>query len=305
MLLYNRSPMRPLLLALFLRLFSALPLAFVRGVGRALGWVFYRLPNRELRNARVNLELCFPELDSGAREALLRETLQANAVTLCEMPKAWRRGPGYWVPRIRADGAAAELRERMAGGRGLIVAAPHLGNWEVGVHWLTSVAPTTVLYRPPREASLERVMVHGRAQGGGKLVPTTRQGIRALHQALGVGEMVAILPDQMPKQAGAAGVFAPFFGRPALTMGLVNRLARKTAAHVVLLYVAREADGGYRVHWFDADPDIASADPVAAAAALNRGVEACVRQCPVQYQWTYRRFESSPDGSPSPYRRHP
>ncbi|MFM1892018.1 MAG: hypothetical protein RLZ44_1095, partial [Pseudomonadota bacterium] len=168
--------------------------------------------------------------------------------------------------------------------------------------WLASVAPTTVLYRPPREASMERVMVQGRAQGGGKLVPTTRQGVRALHRALAAGEMVAILPDQLPKQAGAAGVFAPFFGTPTLTMSLVSRLARKTGAHVVLLYVARSADGRYRVHWFDADPEIASDDAIAAATALNQGVEACVRQCPSQYQWTYRRFQASPDDGPSPYR---
>ena len=295
--------MRTVLIASFLRLFSVLPLPVLRVVGRLSGWVLYRWDNRERRNAAVNLALCFPDLTAGQRDRLLRDTLRANATTLLEMPKAWRRGPDYWVPLIRVDGALADLRARLAAGKGLVVAAPHLGNWEVGVHWLTSVAPTTVLYRPPREPSLERVMVQGRAKGGGKLVPTTREGIRALYQALKAGEMVAILPDQLPKQAGAAGVLAPFFGRPALTMTLVNRLARKTGASVVLLYVAREPDGRYRVHWFDADPRVADADPVEAAAALNRGVEACVRACPEQYQWTYRRFEGGPRGVPSPYAR--
>ena len=37
-------------------------------------------------------------------------------------------------------------------------------------------------------------------------------------------------------------------------------------------------------------------DPERAAAALNRGVEQCVRQLPHQYQWSYKRFRKRPAG---------
>ena len=58
--------------------------------------------------------------------------------------------------------------------------------------------------------------------------------------------------------------------------------------------------GGYTVHFLPADPAIADADLAVAAAALNRGLEACVRVAPAQYQWTYKRFSFRGDGDTGP-----
>ena len=44
--------------------------------------------------------------------------------------------------------------------------------------------------------------------------------------------MVGILPDQQPK--AGEGEFAPFFGKPALTMTLLGRLAQRSGAQVLL-----------------------------------------------------------------------
>jgi len=71
------------------------------------------------------------------------------------------------------------------------------------------------------------------------VVPTDASGIRALYQALGRGEAIAVLPDQQPKEEGSAAVFAPFFGQEALTMTLLSRLARKTGAAVLYVFVER------------------------------------------------------------------
>jgi KDO2-lipid IV(A) lauroyltransferase len=98
-------------------------------------------------------------------------------------------------------------------------------------------------------------------------------------------------------------VYAPFFGEPALTMTLLPRLARRTGAAVLFVFVERLPRArGYRMHWLPAPEGIADADPVISATALNRGVEACVALCPEQYQWTYRRFKARPDGGPNRYR---
>jgi KDO2-lipid IV(A) lauroyltransferase len=174
--------------------------------------------------------------------------------------------------------------------------------WEVGVHHLARISPVTILYRPPRQPFLEEIITTGRSRGGARMVPTTAQGVKSLYQTLRQGEMVAILPDQEPRAAGkSAGLFAPFFGHPALTMVLVNRLARKTGAGVLYTYVERlPAARGYRIHFLPAPEGITDADPLIAATALNRGVEACVRRCPAQYQWSYKRFNVRPEGE-QPY----
>ncbi len=293
--------MQSLLLRILFAVLAALPLPVIRSLGRFGGNLAFRFADTERRNAEVNLRLCFPELSAPERTLMLRDALRENMTTLLEMPKAWHKGPDYWAPRIDVNGADDAIRTHLAQGKGLILAAPHLGSWEVGSTWISTIAPTTTLYRPPRRSALEAIMVRGRSQSGAKLVPTTPTGVKALYRALTDGEMVAILPDQQPKEAGAAGVFGPFFGHPALTMTLVSRLARKTGAPVMFLFLARQSGGGYRWHYLDAHPAIAAADSATAVAALNRGVEACVRQYPTQYQWTYKRFQKQPGGALNPY----
>jgi len=295
--------MRKLIISAAIRLLAALPLRMAQGLGALIGQLFYWVPNRERRNARINIALCFPDWSAGERERLLRRSLVENAKTLAETPGIWLGDPGRWVARIRGEQGAEILQGLLHRGKGVIVAAPHLGSWEAGVHYLASVAPVTALYRSPREPALADVMRQGRSRGGARLVSTTGQGVKNLYSALRRGEMVTILPDQQPKpKTKGAGVFAPFFGVPALTMVLVSRLARSTGAAVIFSFAERLPRGtGYRTHWIEAPQGIADADPVTAATALNLGVEACVRRCPEQYQWSYKRFEAQPVPGPRRY----
>ena len=112
-----------------------------------------------------------------------------------------------------------------------------------------------------------------------------------------------ILTDQLPKAAGRQGsVFAPFFGRPAATMVLVNSLARKTGASVFFFHTERyPAARGYGLHCMPAPVGVDSPVVEEAAAAINLGLEGCIRRLPQQYLWGYKRFEKRADGGPSPY----
>ena len=292
------------LVSFALRLLAALPLPISQALGWCVGSLAALVPNRERGNARVNVALCFPGMPPDERRRFVRRALIENACTLLESPRAWLRDPERLLEQVDPQNGEEQIHALLAHGRGLIFAAPHLGNWEMGVHFLTRTTPTTVLYRPPRQQVLESVMVQGRGRDLAQVVPTDVAGIRALYQALGRGEAVAVLPDQQPKEEGSAAVFAPFFGQEALTMTLLSRLARKTGAAVLYVFVERLSRGrGFRMHWLPAPQDIADADPRVAATALNRGVERCVAVCPTQYQWTYRRFKRRPGGLRSPYRR--
>jgi len=290
---------------LLIKLLALLPPRVLPRLARGMGWLLLRLPNRERRNAEVNLALAFPQLDPPARRRLLAATLRDNLLSLLEMPRAWNRGAEYWRARVEFTALGQELMALLQRGKGVIIAAPHLGNWEVGVHMLAMHGPITILYRPPRQTFLEQILLRGRSQGGGRLVPTTATGVRELRKALGRGEMIAILPDQQPKAGGRSGaVFAPFFGRPALTMTLVHRLARASGAPVLLAYAARCEDMLTFVgEGHELPAEVGGEDPQRAATVLNAAIEAAVRRHPSQYQWTYRRFETSPDGQPSPYKR--
>src|SRR5690606_34028481 len=86
-------------------------------------------------------------------------------------------------------------------------------------------------------------------------------------------------------------------------MTLLPRLAQRTGATVLFAFAARRGQGdGFDVHLLPAPAGLDHPDPERAAAALNAGVEACARQVPAQYQWTYKRFGRQPGGAASPYR---
>lgn len=297
-----RRPLKIHLVLLLIRLLGRLPLPLAHGLGNAAGWLMSRLPSKTRRNARVNLEICFPELDAAARDRLLRRSLQEISKTALEAPIFWSRPPERLEGLIKEVRGLPEAEAMLAQGRGLIVAVPHLGAWELlGLYWARRV-PLHSLYRPPRHPEYEAVLTWVRERTGAELLPANARGIRRLYQALGERHVVAILPDQEPP---GQGVHAPFFGRPAKTMTLLNKLAHKSGAPVVFGFAERlPRGGGYRIHLRPAPAGIADADPELAAAALNVGVEECVRLAPEQYQWTYRRFRRQ-SGGHDPYAGQP
>jgi len=295
--------MRDRLLGAFLRLLGRLPFRWVGGLGATLGRLMYRRQGRDVRNARTNLKLCFPHLAAKQREDMVKINLAETGRSLAEMLNIWTGVQRDWTALIDNNGFVEAGRGLLGRGQGLIVALPHLGNWELIAYQVTRIGPTTALYRPPRQAFMDDLMREGRVRSGITPVPTDRQGLRALHAALKRGEIVAILPDQVPKTAGASGVVAPFFGHPALTMTLLNRLARRHGSPVLFCGAVFDARAGrHRIHHFEGDKAIADASAEVAAAALNRDVERLVRDFPAHYQWTYRRFEIPGGDAPNPYK---
>jgi KDO2-lipid IV(A) lauroyltransferase len=221
--------------------------------------------------------------------------------TVMEMALIWF-APNKRVLSLIKQISGAELLEREQG-QGVIILAPHLGCWEIIGLELPTHERVTSLYRPPRNRAYETVIKQARERTGAVLVPTDASGVKRIYQTLRAGGVTCILPDQQPKSDTGA-VFAPFFGVPALTMSLINRLARKTDAKVIFAYAERlSAGGGYHIHYVPADKRIRDKDPEVAATALNQAVESIIRELPSQYQWSYKRFQIQPDGAESPYRR--
>jgi KDO2-lipid IV(A) lauroyltransferase len=191
------------------------------------------------------------------------------------------------------------MNQALAQNKGVILAAPHLGSWELCGLYSAIRYPISSLYRPPRLEALDVIMRAGRENTAARLIPTEARGIRSLIQALNGAQCVGIPPDQVPNVGN--GVYAPFFGIDAYTMMLITRLAAKRRTPVIFIYARRLRGGGYHVHYHGAPAQIYNPNPVIAATALNQGVENIVRECPEQYVWSYKRFKDRPSGAPSLY----
>lgn len=285
------------LLYFFIRLFGHLPLRVLQRLGAGLGWLFWLRNGKERRIAARNLQLAFPELTESQHAALLRRTLVETGKSFLEVMKIWSGHPQAALGLIREVHGVEFYDAALADKHGLIIAAPHLGCWELLNFYLCSRAPMAIAYRPPRQADLEPLLLMARGALQAEQVPAEGAGVRTLYKRLSAGGVVGILPDQEPKQG--EGEFAAFFGVHALTMVLISRLARRTGATVLFSFAERLPDGaGYRLHFLPAPTAIADENLNRAASALNQGVEACIRIAPEQYQWHYKRWSARPSDAP-------
>lgn len=277
-----------------------LSLRALHALGDGVAWAARVMARREVQVARRNLELVFPHLSPYEREALLRDALRATGRTLAETCRCWTRPASENLSLVREVIGAELLDAAQAAGAGVIVAAPHLGNWELLNQWLAARAPITIVYRPPRHAWVEDLLRRARGNTNVTQVRAEAAGVRQLFRTLKDGGTIGILPDQQPKRGD--GEFVPFFGVPALSMTLLPRLAHKTGATVLLGWAERlPVSAGFRVHIVPAPVAIADADTLRAVTALNAGIEACVSMAPAQYQWGYKRYSVRPPGEPTLY----
>lgn len=288
------------LLYIFLRLLALLPLRALHGIGAGLGRAMRWRGGRGVHNTAMNLAIVRPQLDPPAQAKLLREVLMESGKSICEIAKIWGGGPERALELVREVRGAALLDAALAAGNGVIIAAPHLGCWELLNYWLCRRTPMAILYRPPRIAALEGLLRKVRGALAPEQIRADGAGVRALYKRLAAGGAVGILPDQKPR--AGEGRLAPFFDREALTMVLLPRLAARVDATVLFAFAERLPRGaGYRIHLRAAPADIADADLDVACAALNRGVQECVELAFNQYQWHYKRY--SAHGLISPYDR--
>ncbi|MEO8810764.1 MAG: lipid A biosynthesis acyltransferase [Rhodanobacter sp.] len=281
-----------------LRLLALLPLRVIHRMGSALGTLLLWRGGRTAHHTAVNLSIARPSLPYAERAPLLRAVMAEGGKSVSEIAKVWGGGAERALALVREVRGEGLLDAALAAGKGVIIAAPHLGCWELLNYWLCRKTPMAILYRPPRIAAVEGLLRKVRGALAPEQIRADGAGVRALYKRLAAGGAVGILPDQKPRTG--EGRLAPFFGRDALTMVLLPRLAARTGASVLYAFAERlPAGAGYRIHLLHAPDGIDDPDPQVACNALNRGVQECVELAFAQYQWQYKRW--SADGLVSPY----
>ena len=262
--------------------------------------VWYSVP-RLRRVTRMNLKAAYPEMDAKQRKKTGRASMTHYAKGIFEAGMLW-----HW-PLERLYGLFDEVQgmehvdELISEGRGLIVAAPHYGSWEMLNLYLHSKGEAAILYKPSKHPDIDALLTEKRARAGAEMVAATGKGLRRMYQLLKEGNFVALLPDQEP--TGGGGQFAPFFGVEALTGVLLPRMAQRTGAPVVFAVCERRKGGRYCVHLFKTDPSIYSEDMREALTEVNRRIEQCIEVDREQYLWAYKRFRNRPEGEGSFYKR--
>lgn len=287
--------------ALF-RLMSWLPFSWLRWMGRVLGRCLLLTSNRSHSVTAENIAACFPALTASEQQHRVALSLQNLGMTALEMPYVWCRSPATVLSKIESVDGLSHLEQALNDGKGVIILGPHIGNWELIGLYLGQRYPMTIMYQPPANPALEDIIIRSRERAGAKLVPTNTSGVKAQLRALKKGELVGVLPDQVPPPE--SGDFAPFFGVPALTPTMTYNLLNRTGAKAIFAVVKRNLQRDtFQLQFMAAPETIYSDDQQQSLQGLNHGVEQCVLMAPEQYQWEYKRFKRQPKGAKKYYQK--
>jgi KDO2-lipid IV(A) lauroyltransferase len=277
-----------------------LPRRALLSVGAGVGALAGRLDRRHATIARENLSQAFgDELSARERERVLRAcwrhfgriTFDALAFS-----KLDQKALGSVVKVIGLENA----REALAKGHGALVFSAHFGHWEAGAYAMGLLGiPFAVIARPLDNPVLDRRLETLRSGSGNAVIPK-RRAVRETMRALARGAGVAILIDQ---DAGADGVFVPYFGRLASTTPTLALLALRTEAPIVPVFARVETDGTISVH---VEPVVhgrptgdRDADVLRLTAECTAIVERWTRSSPEQWLWMHRRWKTRPPHGPT------
>lgn len=288
------------LLKFVLMLTAYMPLKLAHWIGGLIGRIYQVKQSKMKTIARCNIQKCFPELSPEQQHQLLQETLFETGKLIGELGIIWGRNARSVLALVKEVEDKGLIDDARKQGKGVLIAMPHMGSWELVALYCAKHFPMTTLYRPPKIKGFDQKMRQARQRTGANLVPTDNSGVRALSKALKNAELVGMLPDQEPSMGN--GLFAPFFNIPAYTMSLLPKMATKFDSQVIYAYAKRLPAGrGFKLI-FKASSDSFSGKTLQAATELmNRDVEQLVRECPAQYQWIYKRFKTRPEGEGSFY----
>lgn len=192
---------------------------------------------------------------------------------------------------IRFEGME-HIARLQAEGKGGMVIAPHLGNWELwGVGLGANGVPLHFLVGQQTNGRVDDVLNSLRSRHGVGIIKRA-VALRRVLQLLGEGQFVATLPDQ---DARKNGVMVEFLGRPASTVRGPALFAIRRGCPIVPSYIRRE--GKRHVLTVEAPlyPRAMASEEDAVRDLTQRysdRITAWVRAHPDEYFWAHRRWKT-------------
>jgi KDO2-lipid IV(A) lauroyltransferase len=285
---------------------GSLPQGFAREFCAAIASLYARFGGPRVADARVNLEVAFPERSRESRERILIESFANLGRSFAEMCLMYtqlnRRGSTSLFDRVSIEGREhLDRLEERSGDAGALVLTAHLGSWELCAAALARQGlPISVVQHGFENRHFEKIVTAQRERSG---LETLALGgaARGMFRALARGRYIALLMDQNASRE--EGVFAPFFSRLASTRSGPVQLAMTRETPLIPVFFFRVGKSGDHVARIGAplvlesdrdDPDKALVRNV---ERINATIEAAIREAPEQWIWSHRRFKTQPPGA--------
>lgn len=219
-----------------------LPEPVATALGQRIADVAWKRRGKGVLRLEANLARVVP----GASPRRLAELSRAGMRSYLRYWMESFRLPAWSEQRVRGGFDPAglhNLTDGLASGRGVVLALPHMANWDLAGAWVTTelgVPFTTVAERLKPEALYDRFVAYREGLGMEVLPHTGGSAFGTLARRLRAGGLVCLVAD---RDLSASGVEVKFFGESAKMPAGPAILAARTGA--LLLPVTL---------WYDASP---------------------------------------------------
>jgi len=259
-----------------------------------------KINKQRVHQAKVNIDLCFPQLSDAERAAILKETVFSTSMALFETGIAWF-WPKWRLRRLYTIKGLEHIEQLQREGQGALLLSLHFTTLDIGSAMLGQHLSYSGMYNPHRNAVFDYMQKIRREAYCKEGVVMSRDNVRAMISQLRKGRIVWYAPDRDLGIKNA--IFAPFFGVPTATLTATAQIVRVGHAKIIPFSQRRLDDGsGYEVTIYPPFENYPTGDDYVDACRVNEFMEQEILKCPGQYFWAQKRFKSRPEGVPSYYR---
>ena len=169
--------------------------------------------------------------------------------------------------------------ESLKKGKGVIILAAHIGNWELGGVFMSLLGyPMLAVALPHRNRKVNALFNRQRERIGVEVVPSLGLAVRRIYSALKDNKMVALVGDRDFTNAGKK---MPFLGREKSIPRGPAVLAMRTGASIVPGFVLRQRDDTHIIKFLKPLKTEGSEEEI--MRGYTQVIEQMIRQYPTQW----------------------
>ena len=279
------------LLKLLVYLMGRLPIPVANFCSDLLGLLWFKIDKRHRRVTLDNIQRALGDHTPLQVNLLGKQVFKNIASIIFEVAWSYGLDRETFLSYLTVTGIE-NVKNAQAKGRGVMVLAAHLGNFELNIHAIERTQMKGYgIYRKMDFVPLERLILDIRQRFGYTMVPM-RGASKKLDRILEEGGVVGTLLDQSVDWY--KGVFVDFFGRPACTNNGLAVLVMRTKAAVVPMCCMRK-NRQFVIEFLPEIPLEETGDRIKDiennTQNYTTAIESMVRRFPDQYFWVHNRWK--------------
>lgn len=280
--------------------FALLPLGTAQKTGEKLGLLLYRILRRWRSLGYENFERMLPWLRQqpgwnpvhSDPEMLTRELFVNMGRLVAEISRLYHGIDKDLFDTVEFRGME-HYENACTKGKGALFITAHCGNWELMAQSFGArFKPVAVVAKPMKKQYIDRLLEKLRLRHGNSVIYRDH-AVREILTLLKANGIVGILADQVAPSPH--GVMASFMGRPAWTTRMPVKVALKSKAALLPIFIHREEDRNIvTIHpEMELSPEGGDEAILRDTERLNRYMEEHIVSYPTQWNWFYRRWKGT------------